>query len=194
MQQFKDSLNLNTLLIFSLSLTMVFALAACNNEPEVIDLTEAPENKRKQQKETMMSLNKEIVRLEEQYIENYIQRHGLNTKTMDNGIRYEIYKKNPGGQSVEQGDKVEIRYSSNLLTGKEIDKSDSLFTKTFAVANSNEIQGLHWAVMAMREQERGIFIIPNNLAYGITGEKGKIPHSAALVYDIRLTNVNKKGD
>lgn len=170
----------------------ILSLTACDNGPRVIDITEKKDNKKENKEEALQSMNREIVRIEEQFIENYIDRHDLDVEKLKSGIRYDIYKENPSGRKVEHGDQVRIQYSIELLTGDKVEKTDSSKSKRFIVAKTDQIQGLHWSVMQMQENEKGIFIIPSKLAHGITGKEGKIPHSAALVYDIELTNVNKK--
>ncbi|MCF8219121.1 MAG: FKBP-type peptidyl-prolyl cis-trans isomerase [Bacteroidales bacterium] len=169
---------------------LMTAINGCNNQPEVVDITENKAKDSSAEKD-LVKINKEIVRVEEQFIENYIERHNLDITKLKNGIRYEIYSPNPDGAKVESGDRVTIKYKSKLLTGQEIDKRDSLKQKQFVVAESEEIQGLHYSVLEMREGEKGIFIIPSHLAYGITGEQNKVPHSAALVYDITLKTIMK---
>jgi len=169
---------------------LMIAINGCNNQPEVVDITENKAKDSSAEKD-LVKINKEIVRVEEQFIENYIERHNLDITKLKNGIRYEIYSLNPDGAKVESGDRVTIKYKSKLLTGQEIDKRDSLKQKQFVVAESEEIQGLHYSVLEMREGEKGIFIIPSHLAYGITGEQNKVPHSAALVYDITLKTIMK---
>lgn len=142
----------------------------------------------------MLTVNREIVRIEEQLIENYVKRHGLDVEKLESGIRYDIYQENPGGQKIRQGDHVRISYSSKLLTGDKVETWDSLKTRNIVVAESEDIQGLHYALLEMRDQEKGIFILPSNLAYGITGKRGKVPHSAALVYDISIKEVIRQTD
>ena len=178
-------------LVLLVAVFMLFTgMSGCNNQPEVIDMTKN-KSKDSSAETDLVKVNQEIVRVEEQFIENYIERHNLNVTKMKNGIRYEIYSKNSEGDKVESGDVVTIKYKSNLLTGRRIEKSDSLNEKRFVVAESKEIQGLHYSVLEMREGEKGIFIIPSHLAFGITGEGNKVPHSAALVYDITLKNIIK---
>ncbi|MGM0613558.1 MAG: FKBP-type peptidyl-prolyl cis-trans isomerase [Bacteroidota bacterium] len=179
------------IVLFSAILLFMAGISGCNNQPDVVDITKS-KSKDSSEESDLVKVNKEIVRVEEQFIENYIERHNLDVTELKNGIRYEIYSQNPSGEKVESGDRVTIRFKSKLLTGRKIEKSDSLKQKQFVVAESEEIQGLHYSVLEMREGEKGIFIIPSHLAFGITGERDKVPHSAALVYDITLKNLIKK--
>lgn len=172
-------------------LFFIIGISGCNNQPEVVDITQNNSNDSSAEN-SLAKINKEIVRVEEQFIKNYIDRHDLDVTELENGIRYEIYSKNPQGEKVEPGDRINIKYKSKMLTGQEIEQDDSVKKKRFVVAKTEEIQGLHYSVLEMREKEKGIFIIPSHLAYGITGEKGKVPHSAALVYDITIKKLNKK--
>ncbi len=169
-------------------------LGGCNNDPPVIDVTPEARNQsspHQTRKEGMVVVNKEIVRLEEQFIDNYIRRHNLNVTQAGNGIQYDIYKPNPEGKQVNDGDRVSMVYSSKLLTGTMVESKDTMKTRSFNVNASQHIQGLHFAAMQMREGEKAVFIIPSKMAYGVTGKRGLVPHNAALVYDIQLTAVNK---
>lgn len=180
-------LNIGFLILF------LIVIASCNNQPEVIDISE-DNNRKEKDADVMVNINKEIVRVEEQFIENYIKRHNLNVTKLKNGIRYDIYSKNPDGTTIEAGDYIEIKYKMKLLTGNEIHSADSILTKSFVVAHSEDIQGLHYAVQYLKEGESGIFILPSHLAYGITGKKGEVPHSSALVYDIKTIKITDKND
>ncbi|MFO8054498.1 MAG: FKBP-type peptidyl-prolyl cis-trans isomerase [Bacteroidales bacterium] len=192
MRMIPENILFDTGLRICLFLAMLMAFG-CNNDPPVYDVSEQGRKQMSEQqkkREKMMDVNKEIVGVEEQLMENYIRRHKLNVTRLKNGIRYDIYKENPGGRKVKEGDEVHILFSSRLLTGKEVQAKDTLKEKHFQVNRSEDIQGLHYAVMEMKEGEKGVFVIPSNLAYGITGKAGEVPHSAALVYDVELLNVN----
>lgn len=179
-------------IVYFIVTIILVAVVSCNNEPDIVDISD---NDKKQKKEDpMIEVNKEIVRIEEQFIQNYIHRHNLNTKKLSNGIRYDIYRENPRGQQAHADDFVEVSYTIKLLTGDEVEVQDSLITKRFVVSQSEDTQGLHYSVLQLREKEKGIFIVPSNLAYGITGKRGQVPHSAALVYDIELKNIIEKDE
>ncbi|MFW6224152.1 MAG: FKBP-type peptidyl-prolyl cis-trans isomerase [Bacteroidota bacterium] len=181
--------------VFTGIMLLMLVFTSCRNEPEVIDISNRDSAQRSEKdlkKERMLTINREIVRIEEQFIENYVRRHGLQVEKLESGIRYDIYKENPGGYKIREGDHVRISYSSKLLTGSKVETWDSLKTKNIVVSESEDVQGLHYALLEMREQEKGIFILPSNLAYGITGKRGTVPHSAALVYDISVKDVIRK--
>lgn len=175
-------------------LLLLILVTACNNEPDIIDISQNDKKKKKKNEDVMVNINKEIVRVEKQFIENYIDRHGLEVKKLKNGIRYDIYKNNPEGSNINEGNRIELKYKMKLLTGNEIKSSDSLLTKSFVVAHSEDIQGLHYAVQYLKEGESAIFIIPSHLAYGITGKKGEIPNSSAIVFDIKSIKITDKND
>lgn len=185
---------MNTAKRLTIVLIVALAIGACQSDPPIIDVTPEARNLKtpeENRKEGMVHVNKEIVRLEEQFIDNYIQRHNLDVTRAGNGIRYQIYKPNPEGKSINDGDRVSMIYSSRLLTGTMVEDKEEDENQTFNVNASEQIQGLHFAAMNMREGEKGIFIIPSKLAYGVTGKRGEVPHNAALVYDIQITKVNR---
>lgn len=172
---------------FALLLFVMF-LVSCNNDPVIYDITEQ-QTEKKDSSDPLVSINKEIVRVENQFIQNYIERHQLDMTKRDNGIYFDVYQSNADGQAVSSGDLVEIQYQRKLLTGHNIEKEDSTITKRFVVEESDDIQGMHFSVLELRQGESGIFIIPSHLAYGITGKRNEIPRSASLVLDIKQIKI-----
>lgn len=167
---------------------MIMVVSSCNNDPVIYDITKQSSVKN-DSSEPMVSVNKEIIRVEKQFIQNYIDRHNLDVTKRDNGIYFEIYHSKQDGDAVNSGDLIEVQYQRELLTGQEIEKEDSVITKRFVVEESNDIQGMHFSVLELREGESGIFIIPSHLAYGITGKQNEIPRSASLVLDIKQIKI-----
>lgn len=93
------------------------------------------------------------------------------------------------GDSVEEGDTVEVNYIGTLQNGQEFDntykKGESF---SFEVGAGKVIKGWEDGVIGMKVGGQRILIIPSEMAYGSKGY-GPIPGNATVVYAIELVSV-----
>jgi peptidylprolyl isomerase len=62
--------------------------------------------------------------------------------------------------------------------------------KRIVVGHDNVETGLHEALQLLHVGDRAKIILPSHLAFGFTGDSGKIPQNASVVYDIHLLRVD----
>lgn len=160
-------------------------LAACNNKPKqqpvVIDS--------KKLKENIVNVNKPAVVMENDEINAWIKSHGYPMKTTGTGLRYYIHKENSKGRQVKLKDEVKVKYKVSLLDGTLCYSSEKKGPRTFLVGADQVESGLHEGVQLMREGEKAIFVLPSHLAFGLVGDRDKIPPKTAVVYEIEVTEV-----
>jgi len=53
----------------------------------------------------------------------------------------------------------------------------------------NVESGLHEVILLMKVGDKAKVVLPSHLAFGLTGDSSKIPHSTPLVYDIQLIDL-----
>ena len=136
-------------------------------------------------KSSMETANRYLVNEEEEDIENYIKRHGLNMVSTGTGLRYQILKQT-SNQLIEKGQKVSLEYELHSVAGDLIYSSEKDGLKVFVVGNGEVESGLDEAMTYLHRGDLAKLIIPNHLAYGLHGDENRIPEYATLVYTIKV--------
>lgn len=174
---------------FSNTLPAILAIAgllltAYCSEPDKVREKDA----KKPVKESLMQVNKNLVKGEDQQIEDFIARYNWDMKTSGTGLRYMVYR-NGNGPAAVKGKMAEIAYSITLLDGSEVYSSEEDGTKTFEIGKGGVESGLEEGILLLNEGDRAKFIIPSHLAFGLLGDQKKIPAKATLVYDLELIKI-----
>jgi len=138
--------------------------------------------------DTLLSINRRIVRNESQDINDFIARYGWEMSVSATGLRYNIYQKG-AGPAAKKGQIAVIAYTLRLLDGSEIDRTLPDAPKEFVIGHGGVESGLEEAILMLHQGDRARFILPSYLAFGLLGDQDKIPPRAALVYDIHLTDL-----
>jgi FKBP-type peptidyl-prolyl cis-trans isomerase len=173
--------------------TRIFILIAllsfigCNGCGEKKTITEA-DIAREQQK--LIKENKKAHTEEMKAISRYIEERKWPMQQTNTGLHYWIYA-NGNGQMPVAEDRVAISYTIYLLDGTECYVTTDENPKSFVVERDNVETGLHEAIQLMHAGDRARFILPSHLAFGFTGDSGKIPPNASVLYDIHLIDVQK---
>lgn len=107
----------------------------------------------------------------------------------DSGIWYSISRQGNGAVP-RAGQTVQVRYKGMLLDGTVFDDSDSHGGPLeFVVGMGQVIPGWDRTILAMKQGEKRLFIIPPELAYGQRGAGGVIPPNAFLVFETELVRI-----
>jgi len=163
-----------------------FVLFSCGEPPKqkpvVVDSQKLKEN--------IVNVNKPAVVMEQDEINAWIKSHGYLMQSTGTGLRYLITKENKKGKEVKFKGLVKINYKVKLLDGTLCYSSDEKGPRTFAVGADNVESGVHEAVKLMKEGEKAILILPSHLAFGLIGDRDKIPPKTAVVYEIEILEVN----
>ena len=159
---------------------MALLIAGCHETPvQQQKVTKAD------MKNSMEKANRYLLTEEEQDIENYIARHGLQMASTGTGLRYQIMEQN-SDKPIQSGQKVSIAYELRSITGDLIYSSDTEGIKTFVVGDGQVESGLEEAMLHLHQGDKAKVIIPYHLGYGLHGDDNKIPEYATLVYTIKL--------
>ena len=142
-------------------------------------------------KEPLIEANKELVKSEEEQINDYIARYKWKMATTESGLRYLIYKKSKG-EKAKTGHIATINYTVELLNGELCYSSEINGPKKFVIGSGEVESGLNEAILLLKVGDRAKFIIPSHLAFGLAGDNDKIPFRATLIYDIELLELKQQ--
>jgi len=164
---------------FTLSLWLIAILAACKKQS---------------------TLNMEALRArEDRIIADWLAENNItNFQRTTSGLVF-IPQIAGIGEKARLGDSVTVHYTGNVLYGKVFDSS-RFRNQPFGVriGRTQVIAGWTEGLQLMRPGERGILIIPSNLAYGSKSQTDQrtgqitIPPNAILQFDIEVLNMTRQ--
>lgn len=135
--------------------------------------------------------NKLRVQKESEQIDEFVQRHHFKTEETGTGLRIQIYERVKDGVPPVIHDEVAMTCRVFLLDGTLCYESDTTNPVRFKLGEGMEVRGLEEGIMRMNPGEKARLIIPNHLAYGLSGDGDKIPPGAALFIDVKLLREEK---
>ena len=163
-----------------LILLLLLALCACQETPK-----RPVEIPKQEMKKSMETANRYLLNEEQEEIEGYVKRHGLEMVQTGTGLRYQILRQGAGKQ-IEKGDVVSLEYQLHSLKGELIYSSEKDGIKTFKVGDGSVESGLDEAMTYLHYGDVAKLIIPYHLAFGLHGDDDQIPEYATLVYTIKV--------
>ena len=159
----------------------LLGLASCHETPEPVQSA----GELQMTDDTIVKYNHEVVREEQQEIEDFIHRYHWNMQTTQTGLRWMVYRHGKGIQAT-RGDLATINYTVRLINGDMVYRSDSLKPFDFVTGKAAVPNGLEEGVLLLREGDRARLIVPSHLAFGLLGDMDKIKNRAILVYDVEI--------
>jgi FKBP-type peptidyl-prolyl cis-trans isomerase len=141
-------------------------------------------------------------RNETEQIDEYVKEKfaNISLKKTVSGLQYFITKTSASGDTVKIGKNVTVNYAGRFLYQiistnalgfpiyTDIFQSGSLPPFMVGASPSAVVMGFEEAVKLMKVGDKGTFLLPSSLAYGVTG-KGNIAPYAPLLFDIEVTAV-----
>lgn len=170
------------------ALSGLLFLSSCGETP--IQKKEKPFNETKV-KNQFIKANQQVVAKENDEMDYYQKSHHMAFVKTNSGIRYFVYKPSPlKCDSIKDGAIITINYTVSLLDGTECYSSKTAGPKEFKVGMDNMEDGLHKAVLYLKEHDKALIMIPSHLAHGLLGDSKKIPPQSPIIYDIDVLSVN----
>jgi FKBP-type peptidyl-prolyl cis-trans isomerase len=108
-------------------------------------------------------------------------------QTTASGLQYQVVKSGTGKKPAATS-QVTVHYTGKLLDGTVFDTSTDGEPATFGV--TQVIPGWTEALQLMKEGDKWILYVPDELAYGERGAGGQIPPYSILVFEVELIKVN----
>lgn len=140
--------------------------------------------------EKFMLMNRKLIENESKKINDFIKARSFNTTLTGTGLRYQIYKHGNGEKPGVFSD-VEIIYKVFLLDGTLCYSSDSSSPTKIRLGVGEQVRGLEEGILLMLPGDKARLILPSHLAYGMSGDQGKIPPGSALFYEVELLKTLK---
>jgi FKBP-type peptidyl-prolyl cis-trans isomerase FkpA len=164
-------------------LIMLTAYACRNNPVNNEDSTTLGRN-------DMEDLNIYFVKKDRERIQNYIERRNLQMKESPTGLWFQIIKQGEGDH-FKENDRVFFEYECSLLDGSRCYSSAESGAKEVILGRSEMEAGLNEGFRMLKPGGEAIFILPPYLAFGLIGDRKKIPPRAVVIYYVKILSDNK---
>ena len=173
----------------SVCILCIFFFSAC------LESDKAKENKQEFDKikinKQFIKANQQVVAKENDEMDYFQKSHKFPFIKTTSGVRYFVYKPSLLGDSITNGDVISINYTLSLLDGTVCYSSDTDGVKEFKVGMQDAEDGLHKAVLNLKQGDKALILIPSHLAHGLLGDSKKIPPQSIVLYDIEIILVKK---
>ena len=158
---------------------MIMVLAAgCQNKPDTRS-TASPRTE-----DELIQINRTMITQDREQINGYLKKTNRQFTETNTGLWYSVLE-NGSGPSVKTGDNVSYDFECTLLNGEPCYSG----TQTIRVGYTDAGSGVTEGLQLMQEGSDYLFIVPPYLAFGLTGDGGKIPGRAILLYRIRIKDI-----
>ena len=166
-------------------LLLLFFPAACSHNRQEERKTPAH---RRVSEETLVNTNRYLVEKDEERIKRFIERHGWKMEKTGKGLWYQIYEHGHGPR-VTEGKEVTINYTVRLLDGSVCYSSEDSGPRTFIAGHGTMEAGLEQGILMMRQGDKARLILPPFLAWGVPGDRNKIPPRSVIIYELEVVKV-----
>lgn len=181
---YKETKTVTIVTLFLLMAVFPLLLACGGNNNNQKNNNDAPNPF--EDKTRLENINRYLTEKDKDVIESFIRRQGWKMTFAPEGYYYEVYDEGTSPKA-KQGSEVELDYSISLLDGEVL--SAPTEPKIFKVERSHEISGLHQGVQLLGKGGRAKFIFPPLLAYGLVGDRDKIPPRSIVIYDVKIIDI-----
>jgi len=171
--------------VFVLIFFILFFANSCKNRSD----RESQDKGTAVDAETLLRINQQLVKDDISRNEAYAKNHGWNYSISGNGIVYEILD-HGSGTNGKAGDSVELSYESVLLDGTFCYSSDSNGIKRFVIDYEEVESGLNDISKLFAEGDSARIILPPHLAFGLAGDRKRVPARSSIVYHLRLLKIH----
>ncbi len=168
------------MLVRYIALVLLFSAAvSCKNDTDRNRHISGPD------KTEMADLNRYFVQKDRERIQNYIERKNLEMNETPTGLWYQVTNMGEGDLFKEK-DKVIMNFVCSLLDGTICYSSEELGPREIILGRSEIEAGLNEGLRLLKPGTEAVFIIPPYLAFGLIGDRKKIPSRAILVYKVEI--------
>lgn len=157
----------------------IFLWSGCQNKPDNRSSSKTPTESE------LIELNKSLITEDRGVITEYLSKSQQTFSETNTGLWYSILSEG-SGEKVKTGDNVTFDFECTLLDGSPCYSGSQTIRVGYAGAERGVTEGLQM----MNRGSDYKFVIPPYLAYGHTGDGGRIPGRAILVYRIRIKEIN----
>ena len=106
-----------------------------------------------------------------------------NLDSYESGLLYHQIEAGTGEQP-DEGEQVKVKYTGKLLNGEIFDQSADDTPFTFRVGMGQVIKGWDEGIAKMKKGEKGVLLLPSNLAYWETNSNRNYPYELFLPTEV----------
>ena len=106
------------------------------------------------------------------------------------GLRYKLVRDVPG-DTAKPGQLAVLNYAVYLLNGDTCYASTPDTRGSFRIEHADVESGLQEGVQHLSVGDSAVLVIPSALAFGLLGDRDKIPMRSTIVYHIGLVALEK---
>ena len=138
-----------------------------------------------------VEVQRDFLRKERESIEAYIKDRNLTMERTGMGLYYTILEDSSATEHVETEDIVEYEYDIALLNGSLLFTSRQSGNGQLKIDKQDAEIGLHESLKKLGLGDKGLFILPSHLAFGVAGDQNRVPPKTALVYELKVVKIQK---
>jgi len=152
------------------------------------DSNRKTETKKPIPEESLIKVNKYMVKAENEEIDNFVRRHNWEMIKTGTGLRYQVYEDGNGPFAI-RGQVIIMEYEIRLITGDLVYSSETDGLKGFTIGYGGVESGLEEAVLLLKKGDKAHIILPSHLAYGLLGDQKRIPSRSTLIYEVKILDI-----
>lgn len=138
----------------------------------------------------LMDENKRMARREENDIQDWLRRSHAGMTASGTGLRYRLVRDVPGDTAKPEQVAV-VNFAVFLLNGDTCYVSKPGEPASFRIEHSDVESGLQEGIQHLSVGDSAVLVIPSALAFGLLGDRDKIPMRSTVVYHIGLVALKK---
>lgn len=139
---------------------------------------------------SLLEENKRMAVREEDDIQDWLKRQGVAMNSTGTGLRYKLVRDVPG-DTAKPGQLAVLNYAVHLLNGDTCYASTPGTPGSFRIEHADVESGLQEGVQHLSVGDSAVLVIPSALAFGLLGDRNKIPMRSTVVYHIGLVMLEK---
>ncbi len=123
-------------------------------------------------------------------IRKFVESQGWETTETGTGIHIMIYQQGIG-DSAQVGNVATVNMDITLLNGDTCYSWRRYGSESFVIEQDRIESGLHEAIQQMRVGDKAKIVLPSFRAFGVAGDRNRIPPRSSVVYDLELLELKK---
>lgn len=140
--------------------------------------------------EDRIAAHRALLAKERQSIELYLKDRELEMQRSGTGLYYQMLDQDSARtKKASTGDEVSFYYQISLLNGELLYSSEKGQPARLLIDQEEAEIGLHEALKILSLGDKGRFILPSHLAFGVAGDQQKVPPFSALLYELEVVDI-----
>ena len=139
---------------------------------------------------SLLDENKRMAEREENDIRDWVERQGVPMVSTGTGLRYKLVRDMPG-DTARPGQLAVLNYAVYMLNGDTCYSSAQDGPASFRIEHADVESGLQEGIQHLSVGDSAVLVIPSALAFGLLGDRDKIPMRSTIIYHVGLIALQK---